>query len=239
MNPNRPAQDETEFDAFAKSYDNLHNKCLRFAGESQDYYSEYKIQDVRSTWAGLSPSPPRRILDFGAGTGSSIPFWYREFPHAQLIAADVSPKCLESLRETYGHEQTLLLKDGRILLPDKSVDIAFAACVFHHIAPADHLDCLREMHRVLRPGGACFIFEHNPLNPLTRYVVNRCEFDRNAILIRSGKMKRLLQTAGFLHPRVAFRIFFPGHLSRLRPLERGLKWLPLGGQYYTYGIRSE
>ena len=42
-----------------------------------------------------------------------------------------------------------------------------------------------ELKRVLRAGGACVIFEHNPLNPLTVQAVNTCPFDENAVLIKA------------------------------------------------------
>ena len=35
--------------------------------------------------------------------------------------------------------------------------------------------------------------KHNPLNPLTRLVVSRCEFDRDAVLLTAKAAKRLLR----------------------------------------------
>ena len=41
------------------------------------------------------------------------------------------------------------------------------------------------------------IFEHNPRNPLTMRVVNRCEFDRDAILLKNEEAEGLLSQANF------------------------------------------
>ena len=109
--------------------------------------------------------------------------------------------------------------------------------VFHHIDHAEHVSLLRELHRVIRPGGSLFIFEHNPYNPLTVRVVNSCPFDANAKLIRGSAMKSRLASAGFDETAVQYRIFFPHALKALRPLEMSLKWLPLGGQYYTVSTK--
>ena len=68
---------------------------------------------------------------------------------------------------------------------------------------------LNELHRILKPGGVIIIFEHNPLNPLTRYAVNTCPFDENAKLISANKMKEKLITSGFKNIEINYRIFFP------------------------------
>jgi hypothetical protein len=77
------------------------------------------------------------------------------------------------------------------------------------------------------------LFEHNPLNPLTRHAVNTCPFDENAVLIGAPTMRRRVHEAGFGNARVKYRIFFPHFLRTLRPLEPKLTWLPLGAQYYV------
>ncbi len=37
---------------------------------------------------------------------------------------------------------------------------------------------------VLKKKGRVYIFEHNPYNPVTRYLVATCEFDRDAVLFK-------------------------------------------------------
>lgn len=129
--------------------------------------------------------------------------------------------------------------DGqKIPYPDGSFDLVFAACVFHHIPAEMHVPLLREIERVLAPGGSFFIFEHNPYNPVTVRVVKECPFDENAVLISAGSMRRRLSAAGFTPHRIAYRIFFPHFLRWLRGLERYLSRLPLGAQYYAHAIKA-
>ena len=68
------------------------------------------------------------------------------------------------------------------------------------------------MARVLRPGGIAAIFEHNPLNPLTRRVVSNCVFDEDAVLLRRRRARGLLRQAGLVPVR--------GPLHRVPALRR-------------------
>jgi hypothetical protein len=107
--------------------------------------------------------------------------------------------------------------------------------VFHHIPPGERACWVSELRRVIRPGGALFVFEHNPLNPLTRKVVNDCPFDEDAILLPRRETTTLLRDAGFEDVAADYIVFFPQALAVLRPLERRLAWLPAGAQYAVHG----
>ena len=219
--------DQAEFDRFADEYEQQHADNIRLSGEAPSYFARYKVQDV----ARLCPAP-QRILDFGAGVGASIPHWREAFPSASLTCLDVSERSLAIARERHGGMAQYDNFDG-VTLPYAagSFDVAFAACVFHHIDVASQVPLLRELRRVLTGDGRLFVFEHNPLNPLTRHAVNTCPFDANAVLIGARTLRARLREAGFTRISLAYRIFFPAALSRLRPLERVLTGLPLGAQY--------
>jgi len=79
---------------------------------------------------------------------------------------------------------------------------------------------------------SCRLF-FNPLNPLTALAVKACEFDVNARLIRGGVMARRIAEAGFAHPGLKYRVFFPKALAPLRRFERYLSGVPIGAQYYV------
>lgn len=221
--------DQAEFDHFADEYEQQHASNIRISGEPPAYFARYKVQDVARL---CSAQMPTRILDFGAGVGASVPHWREAFPQASLTCLDVSPRSLAIARDRYPEAAEYRAFDGvTIPFAAHSFDVAFAACVFHHIDTESQVPLLRELRRVLTKEGRLFIFEHNPLNPLTRYAVNTCPFDANAVLIGAGTMHKRLRAAGFSRFSLAYRIFFPGSLSVLRPLERALTRLPLGAQY--------
>ena len=226
--------DEAEFDKFAAEYRDLHAASIRLSGEAPEYFAEYKIKDIASELARAGKPLDVRVLDFGAGVGYSIPFFRRHLPGSRLTCLDVSWRSLEIGEARFPGAAEFRHFDGvTIPYPEASFDLTLASCVFHHIPHAEHVRLLGEIRRVLAPGGMLFVFEHNPLNPLTRHAVDTCEFDANAVLVGARAMRARVLAAGFASARIRYRIFFPALLRALRGLERHLAWLPLGAQYYV------
>lgn len=228
-----------EFDKFADEYLAAHRQNVRISGEEPEFFHRYKVDDVGRIWhqsTAALPREPVRILDFGTGIGNSLPHFWRNFPTSYVVGIDVSSRSLEIARGRGDRRTGLVLCDGAFLPFDRGTfDLAFAACVFHHIDHLQHVALLAEIRRVLRPDGLFVLFEHNPLNPLTVYAVRTCPFDEDARLISGPKMSGRFEKAGFGDVRLAYRLFFPRQLKMLRPLEKQLGWLPLGAQYCVSG----
>lgn len=237
MSSQRPEM-RAEFDRFADEYEHLHRQNIWITGEGPDYFSSYKIAEFAGFVGDLNRQGTK-ILDFGAGIGNSIPFFRKFFPLAELTCADPSARSLELSRSRFpGAERYTVLTETAIPHEAGAFDLAFSACVFHHIASDEHRRWLEELHRVTRPGGLLTIFEHNPLNPLTVQAVNTCPFDENAVLIGASALRRTLEEAGWRDPVARYHVFFPRALAALRPFEKHLAGLPLGGQYSMTAHRS-
>jgi SAM-dependent methyltransferase len=115
-------------------------------------------------------------------------------------------------------------------------DVAFAFCVYHHIEEGDRVRHLRELSRVVRPGGLVVVFEHNPLNPVTRRVFHRAPIDQGCRMIARRRLRGLFEEAGLTDLAHGYVLFVPEVLDGLvGALEPRLEWLPLGGQYYVSG----
>lgn len=225
---NRP-----EFDKFAGSYSDLHARSISISGEEPGYFARYKVEEVVRTSQVVRAGGKYSILDFGCGIGGSIPDFRALLPAAGIVGVDVSEESLVVARSRIPEARFERFDGLRLPFEDGAFDIAFTSCVFHHIDPADRDACLAEIRRVLRPGGEFFFFEHNPWNPLTLRVVRDCPFDENAILLKSPEALALIEAAGFSSPRLSYTVFFPRILSALRPIERFLRHVPIGGQYYV------
>ena len=231
--------ERAEFDRFADEYEALHRANLAPSGEAPEYFAEYKVRDLERLLRTRHPAGAAvRLLDFGAGIGSSIPFLRKYLPAAQLTCVDVSVRSLAVGASRFAREAEFVAFDGaRLPFGNSSLDCIFAGCVFHHVSPSAHDPLLGEFRRVLRRSGLLMIYEHNPLNPLTVRTVRACPFDNNAILLHAGTVRVELQRAGFEKLETRYRVFFPRALRWLRPLEDALGWLPLGAQYYVTATR--
>jgi SAM-dependent methyltransferase len=221
------------FDQFAKEYRNIHNENIKITGADSEYFAHYKVEIVAEY---IFANEKVKLLDFGCGDGISLQLFHRRLPNAILAGIDVSEDSIAeaAARNIPGAE--LKPFDG-ITIPftDATFDIVFVANVFHHIDYKNHPSTVAEIFRVLKTGGKLFIFEHNPYNPVTRKIVKDCIFDEDAVLLPPPYTKQLLKTTGFIKAKNHFTLFFPRN-KLFKPflfLEKWLRWLPIGGQYYA------
>jgi ubiquinone/menaquinone biosynthesis C-methylase UbiE len=225
-----------DFDEFATDYRSIHTKNLQLSGAGSLYFAEHKILQLKHT----EKDNGVRLLDVGCGDGASEIFLHRQFPSWQLEGIDVTEQSIAQAQNRNIPSAKFQLYNGtQIPFEDKSFDVVFIAAVLHHIEFSFHSLLIKEIYRVLKPGGRLYLFEHNPLNPLTRYLVKTCPFDKNAKLLTYGYTKKLLQALPFNAVKRKFILFFPrkGILSGLIRLEEKLGWLPLGGQYYYRAVK--
>src|SRR5712692_2342425 len=102
-----------------------------------------------------------RVLELGCGTGE---FTRRVAPsRARLVALDLSTDLLRKARERVPGSVRFMIGDAH-LLPFNSgaFDAVYGCSVLHHL---DVEVALREVRRVLRPGGHLVFSEPNLLNP--------------------------------------------------------------------------
>ncbi|MFE1251861.1 class I SAM-dependent methyltransferase [Streptomyces sp. NPDC058735] len=100
-----------------------------------------------------------RVLDAGCGTGRALPPLRAAVgPSGVVLGADLTPAMLEeAVRAGRDRDGTLLLTDVSALpLRSESLDAVFGAGLISHLpSPAENL---RELARVVRPGGVLALF---------------------------------------------------------------------------------
>lgn len=216
-----------DFDRYKDGYRDHVRKSLAIApAADSDLILQVKADHLVSL---LGDAREARVLDVGCGIGLMDRFWTGRV--RALCGIDVSQASLAAAAKNnpgveYRHY------DGKVFpYEDAAFDATVAVCVMHHVRPAQWRDFISEMKRVTRAGGLVAVFEHNPYNPLTRAVVSRCEFDRDAVLLRPGAVEQMGCDAGLELVDSRSLLYFPWRGSVFRRIEALLGWLPLGGQY--------
>jgi SAM-dependent methyltransferase len=229
--PMGPSEEKTlaEFDAYAADYDAALNQGLRLTGESKEYYAEGRVGHIRARMALLGLKAGN-CLDFGCGTGTSAVFLRDGLGIGSYTGYDPSQDSItEAKRAVPWSEANFLAETDAV--PRQHFDLAFTNGVFHHIPPDQRGAALRLVFGSLKPGGVFAFWENNRWNPAVHWVMSRVPFDRDAQMLFPHQARRLLRQAGLKVLRTDHLFFFPARLAALRPLERWLRRLPLGGQY--------
>jgi ubiquinone/menaquinone biosynthesis C-methylase UbiE len=169
-----------------------------------------------------------RVLDVGCGTGSFLD----ALPaHYDTVGVDVSLGMLEHA-ERKGIE---VVQSGADKMPfdDCSFDLVTTIAVLHHLIDRDVVRAaLQEMVRVVRPGGAIIVWDHNPLNPYWRILMAKVPQDQgDERLVPARFILRALRQTGMQElslRRMTFTPDFtpPSALSLVSRVEGVLERIP-------------
>ena len=219
-----------EFDQFAGDYDAALNRGISLSGEGKDFFIERRVDWTARCLAKLNaPRTNIVVMDYGAGTGSAFPKLRETFKAQRLLGVDVSTAELAVAKKDYPWSEVFTLEQTAGL--DNTVDLAYSNGTFHHIPPEHRASALALVHRSLKPGGLFALWENNPWNPGTRWVMSRIPFDKDAITLSAIETKQRVRAAGFQVLRTDFLFIFPKMLAPLRALEPLVSRLPMGAQY--------
>lgn len=203
----------------------------RFGGESS-YYLRQKVSLLSRE---LRHARPNRVLDFGCGIGQAVPFLLEAFTPESLVCTDESKESLNMLRAAYPDVRAVGLDEVK----DEAFDLIFVANVLHHIQPELRREVIGDLCRRLRPGGVVAVFEHNPLNPITRRIVSNCSFDEGVILLpKSESLAYFVGVDGMTIMKSGYCLFTPEPLKRMNWIDLLLHKIPLGGQHYVLAQRN-
>jgi SAM-dependent methyltransferase len=224
------------FDKFAHQYDALLGESLQITGEDKEYFARGRLEWLARRLAELH-FEPGTVLDFGCGSGSTIPLFFEILGARHVIALEESAEMLDLSAREYGHLGVSFFSSSDFEGRD-ACDLVFCSAVFHHIPPPSRLGVARAIRDYLKPGGLFALWEHNAWSPAARYVMSRCEFDRGARPLSASSARRLLSEAGFDVVATDFLFIYPRFLRLLRWSERLLTGLPLGAQFQVLGRKA-
>lgn len=225
----------SEFDKFARDYEAILSESIKSSGFSLSYFDEYKIKEIYTfvKSEGLRDNEIK-FLNFGCGTGRSEKIIRKYFKKSVICSIDISEKSVAVAKENNKDLDNIMFKsfDGYRIPFDDKFDIIHVANVFHHIPHGEHQAVLEGIYQNLNKNGFLFIFEHNPFNPITLKIVRSCELDKDAKLLNPFYTNRILSQSGFEWRRIRFIHFFPKIFWFLFSVEKYLRKIPFGAQYY-------
>ncbi len=179
-----PATHEEYFDALAPTWE-----------ERVSPRAQAAVADVA---AAMALPVGAVVLDLGSGTGVAIPALREALgPGGSVVALDISRGMLEQARRRYGETGIAFLQADGEALP--FAPAAFAAILCNATFPhfRDKPAALREMVRVLAPGGSAYI-----THPVGRQRTNEIH-QRAGGVIRldrvpeGSEMRAMMEDAGF------------------------------------------
>jgi len=221
------------FDGYRSNYRKVVQSSIDFSGLSHSFFMRAKADLLRDLIGRRLGHDKPTMLDVGCGGGSLHPLLRGTV--GRLTGIDVSPDCIVQAQTDNLDGDYRAFDGSSFPFDDASFNLVTAICVLHHIAPAARANFIKEMRRVAGPGGLVCIIEHNPLNPLTRLAVMRCEFDRDAALLGVGKVRSLLAASGLREIDAHHFLLLPWESKRARFIEGALGSFPFGAQYAAFG----
>ncbi|OGQ05105.1 MAG: hypothetical protein A2W61_03220 [Deltaproteobacteria bacterium RIFCSPLOWO2_01_44_7] len=135
---------------------NLFDGKADYDEKRDKYYFERRTRELEKILVNLSRGA--KILDLGCGTGITVDFLSRR-GFLDVYGCDISTTLLE-IGKRKGIKNLFLIEEVVLPFPSHSFDFVTMFDVIEHMD--NYGDNLREIFRVLKPGGVVFISYPNP-----------------------------------------------------------------------------
>ncbi len=180
------------------------------ASQHFDQWADHYEEGRTSRWfrhfqalliAAVGPAPGQRVLDVGCGTGWAVRTIARQQPAAFACGLDISRAMLRQAqrrRGATGHAAFVQADSEHIPCKDATFDEVICSSSFHHYPHP--VASLREMRRVLKPGGALLLLEtsREAFWPIVLYdLVQRIFRDDHVRYYATPEILAFLNAAGF------------------------------------------
>jgi ubiquinone/menaquinone biosynthesis C-methylase UbiE len=171
---------------------------------------------VMKTRSQIVPQASGRVLEIGIGTGLNLSF-YDPVKVSEIVgvdpAVDMSKLARQRAEQIRIPVKTVALELGQIQAEDASFDSI--VCTFTLCTIPDAVAALREMRRVLKPGGKLLFSEHglapdlpvvrwqNRITPLWKPLAGGCHLNRDipALITEGGFNIREIQSSYLKGPK--------------------------------------
>lgn len=212
---------------FQRAYDELHAEFLREQEGQGEIYAQVNPraegEDRVRRVVLQSVGTGARVLEVGTGDGLTAYLLAKQ--GNRVLSVDVSQVALERARSRWGREEGLELRfeygDARSLeLPEASFDFVVSENLVEHLSPSDMRRHLKEVRRLLVPGGGYLLYTPS------RLWSGRVSAGFHLHVYTLRELCAFMREAGFrvawLEPRLVRRL---GRPLRISGLALRLAWL--------------
>ncbi len=173
-----------------------------FNGAAATWDQRFQSKDLANFLSWLVPTfnlkTGQKILDVGTGTGILIPFLLKEVgPTGHVTAVDYAEKMVEVCKSKYAHLPNVnfeVQQVEKLDFPSASFDAVTCFGLFPHLENKE--DALRQLNRVLKPGGK-LIIAHALSSAEIKMHHRNAPVVAHDMLPNEWEMRRLLRQAGF------------------------------------------
>ncbi|MQA15633.1 MAG: methyltransferase domain-containing protein [Pseudonocardiaceae bacterium] len=152
--------------------------------------------------AGMEPG--HDVLEIGCGTANLALLVKAEQPATRVVGLDPDGKALNLARRKAARKGLPLQLDrgfgDALPYPDESFDRVLSALMLHHLEPAAKLGTLREVRRVLRPGGRFHLLDFDGSHHHAGFFSRRRMSSRLIHENRADHLLALTREAGLTDP---------------------------------------
>ena len=212
---------------YEEHYKNIHSKKVYPSLYLRHQYILEMLEDIK----------PGKALDIGCGSGAMV----RDLLDKgfDVVAADISQNMLDATRKTVAghsrakHVEYTLQDIESMTLKSNAFDVVVCAGVIEYLK-TDY-NSLREIHRVLKPGGIAFISTQNLLGPntLTQPLLHMlpARLRNKLVTVKQHRchipwrLDRNLKKVGFVKEDFAYHHFYPVIIPLDRLCKRFCVWL--------------
>jgi len=151
-----------------------------------------------------------RVLDIGCGTGALVTLIKRLHPDVGVVGLDPDPKALNRARRKAERTAVPIQLDqgfsDELPYPDASFDRVFSSFMLHHLQAGEKEGTLREVRRVLKPGGSLHLLDFGGPEPGQNGFLARLFHSSHSLRDNSdSRIIGLMNQAGLANPKVVRR----------------------------------
>ncbi len=138
-----------------------------------DYYQKAITRNIWHNWKlkvilELIESYPKKVLDVGCASGWFLDKFHGFYPEADLTGVDASDKAISYGKKFYKGINLIHADAHKLPFGNKNFDLVLCTEVLDHVA--EPLKVLKEIKRVLKPGGIVIVELDDSQNFIFRFI---------------------------------------------------------------------